>query len=220
MAATAFILAAGLGTRLRPLTLTTPKPLLPVGGRPMLDHVLAHARAHGHDEVVVNAYWLADQIEVWGRDKPGVTVVTEAPAVLGTGGGLRNARHLLAERFVVLNGDILSDIDLGALWRIPAPAAMAVRPQAVRVHTPLAVHEGRVTGIEGVVGEAGGAFHFTGVHVMDRALLDLVPPEGEACVVRTVYRQIVPEGRVGALIHAGAWTDVGTLDEYARVRDG
>lgn len=220
MAATAFILAAGLGTRLRPLTLSTPKPLLPVGGRPMLDHVLAHARAHGHDEVVVNAFWLADQVEAWGRGKPGVTVVTEAPAVLGTGGGLRNARHLLAERFVVLNGDILSDIDLTALWSVPAPAAMAVRPQETRVHTPLAVREGRVTGIEGVVGEPGGAFHFTGVHVMDRALLELVPPEGEACVVRTVYRRIVPEGRVGALIHPGAWTDVGTLEEYARVRDG
>lgn len=218
MAATAFILAAGLGTRLRPLTLTTPKPLLPVDGRPMLDHVLDHARAYGHDEVVVNAYWLAEQVVAWGRDRPGVTVVVEAPEVLGTGGGLRNARHLLAERFVVLNGDILSDVDLQALVAAPYPAVMAVRAQGERRHTPIAVRDGRVTGIEGIVGEAGGAWHFTGVHALDNAVLDRVPPRGEACIIRTAYRELVAEGRVGAVEHAGDWADIGTLDEYHRAR--
>lgn len=217
MPATAFILAAGLGTRLRPLTLSTPKPLLPVGGRPMLDHVLALARAHGHREVVVNAFWLPEQVTAWARDKEGVTVVVEAPHILGTGGGLRNARHLLADRFVVLNGDILADVDLTALYDLPWPAAMAVRPQAERRHTPVAVADGRVTGIEGVTGAPGGAWHFTGVHVLDRDLLELVPAEGEACIVRTVYRALVPQGRVGALEHHGHWYDIGTPDEYLRV---
>lgn len=218
MAATAFLLAAGLGTRLRPLTLDTPKPLLPVRGRPMLDHVLDHVRAHGHDEVVVNAFWLPDQIVEWARGKAGVTVVVEAPAILGTGGGLRNARPLLAERFCIVNGDILSDVDLTALWNEPAPAVMALRAQAGPVHTGVALRDGVVTGIERVVGEAAATLHFTGVHVLDRAVLDLVPAEGEACIIRTAYKALIPQGRVRGRVHAGAWTDIGTLAEYEAVR--
>lgn len=217
MPATAFILAAGHGTRLRPLTLTTPKPLLPVRGRPMLDHVLDHARAHGHREVVVNAHWLADQVVAWARARPGVTVVVE-PTILGTGGGLRNARELLAERFAVLNGDILSDVDLSALWREPAPAVMALRRQAEPRHTPVALAaDGTVEGIEGIVGSGDPGLHFTGVHVLDRGTLDLVPP-GEQCVVRTAYRALVPGGRVRGIVHGGDWTDIGTVAEYERAR--
>lgn len=230
MSATAFVLAAGLGTRLRPLTLTTPKPLLPVAGRPMLDHVLDHLRRHGHDEVVVNAFWLADRVVDWARDKPGVTVIVEAPAVLGTGGGLKHAAPHLAERFVVVNGDILSDIDLGALWAIDAPAVMALRPQARPVHTGVALEvgfvgseaggiHGVVQGIQNVVGVGDPALHFTGVHVLRREVLDLVPP-GEQCIVRTAYRALVPTGQVRGVVHTGRWTDIGTLEEYAAVAGG
>ncbi len=216
MGATAFILAAGLGTRLRPLTLATPKPLLPVGGVAMLDHVLAHVRAHGHHEVVVNAHWLADQVVAWGADKPGVTVLVEAPDILGTGGGLRNARPRLAERFVVVNGDILCDVDLDALWQVDAPAVMALRPQVTPVHTGVALDAtGVVRGIAGVVGEADSGLHFTGVHVLSRSALDHVPPTGPACIVRSAYRALIPRGDVRGIVHRGAWTDIGTPEEYA-----
>lgn len=216
MAATAFILAAGLGTRLRPLTLSTPKPLLPVRGRPMLDHVLDLARRHGHDEVVVNAFWLPDQVQAWAQGKAGVRVVVEAPAVLGTGGGLRNAAPLLAERFVVLNGDILCDVDLSRLYALPNPAAMALRAQAQPRHTGIAWdrQRGQVTGIAGVVGNGDPAWHFTGVHVLNRELLQAVP-SGEQCIIRTVYKALVPQGQVGASLHTGAWADIGTPEEYA-----
>lgn len=216
--ATAFILAAGLGTRLRPLTDHTPKPLLPIRGRPLLDHVLDHARAHGHRDVVVNAHWLAPQIVEWARHRPGVTVVVEAARILGTGGGLKNAAGLLADRFVVLNGDILCDVDLTALIAVSAPAVMALRPREGR-HTAVALRDGRVTGIAGVVGEGDGAWHFTGVHAMNRDELARVP-DGEACIVRTVYRALVPEGRVGALVHDGEWADIGTHEEYERAAQG
>ena len=217
MAATAFILAAGLGTRLRPLTLRTPKPLLPVHGRAMLDIVLDHVRQHGPREVVVNAFWLPDQIVDWARGRAGVTVVVEAPTILGTGGGLRNARHLLADRFVVVNGDILSDVDLGALFDENAPAVMALREQAAPVHTGVSLDAGVVRGIAGVVGTGDPGLHFTGIHVLDQAVLDLVPLQGEACIVRTAYQSLIPEGKVRGRVHQGSWVDIGTLDEYARV---
>ncbi len=241
MPATAFVLAAGLGTRLRPLTLTTPKPLLPVGGRPLLDHVVEQLRRHGHEEILVNAHWLSDQIVAWGEGKPGITVVVETPAILGTGGGLVNAASRLADRFVVVNGDILSDIDLGALWQVDAPAVMALRSQEVDprspsgrppVHTPVFVEAGTVTGIRGVVGASDGPvrverhgglplsnLHFTGVHVLDRAVLAHVPP-GEQCIIRTAYRALIPTAVVRGVVHPGRWTDIGTLDEYAAVADG
>jgi NDP-sugar pyrophosphorylase family protein len=223
MPATAFLLAAGLGTRLRPLTLHTPKPLLPVRGIPMLDHALRHVREHGHREVVVNAYWLSDQIVAWAKDKPGVSLSVESPAVLGTGGGLRQARHLLAERFVVVNGDILSDVDLTALWNQPATAVMALRRQTQPTHTGVAIEfdsptAGVVRGISGVVGEGNPEFHFTGIHVLNRNALDLVPAEAEACIIRTAYRSLIQRGEVRGLLHAGEWTDIGTLAEYESVR--
>ena len=217
MKATAFILAAGLGTRLRPLTLTTPKPLLPVSGVPMLDHVLAHVRAHGHDEVVVNAHWLGGQVVEWARGKSGVTVVVEQPEILGTGGGLRNARHLLAERFVVINGDILCDVDLTALLAVDAPAVMALRQQVTPQHTGVALDgQGVVRGIAGVVGEADARLHFTGVHALRREVLERVP-DGMSCIVRTAYREFIPRGVVRGVVHHGAWTDIGTLAEYEAV---
>lgn len=222
MAATAFVLAAGLGTRLRPLTLHTPKPLLPVEGRAMLDHVLALLRAHGHHEVVVNAHWLSEQIVAWAADRPGVSVSVE-PTILGTGGGLRAARERLAERFVVVNGDILCDVDLSRLWAEDAPAVMALRPQSTPVHTGVGLlrdpvgEAGVVTGIRGVVGTSTDDLHFTGVHVLRRDVLDLVPP-GEQCVIRTAYRALIPDGHVRGVVHTGRWTDIGTVPEYEAVR--
>lgn len=218
MSATAFVLAAGLGTRLRPYTLATPKPLLPVDGRPMLDHVVGWLRAAGHTRIVVNAHWLSEQVVAWAEAQPGVEVVVEQPRILGTGGGLRNARDLLAERFVVANGDILSDVDLSALWAVEAPAVMALRPQERPVHTPVMLRDGVVTGIGQVVGEPDGRHHFTGIHVLHRSLLDLIPP-GEQCVVRTVYRSLVARGVVRGVVHPGQWTDIGTVAEYEAVRD-
>jgi len=218
MAATAFVLAAGLGTRLRPLTLTTPKPLLPVQGLPMLDHALALLRRHGHEEIVVNAFWLPEQIVAWAQDKAGVTVIVESPLCLGTGGGLRNAQDLLAERFVVLNGDTLCDVDLSALWAIDAPAVMALRQQATAKHTAIGWKDEYVTGIRGVVGEGDPRYHFTGVHVLYRDVLSLVPPQSEQCVIRTVYKSLIPKSQVKGMLHTGLWVDIGTPEEYDSVK--
>lgn len=183
----------------------------------MLDIVLDHLRRHGHREVVVNAFWLSDQIVDWAHGRAGVTVVVEAPTILGTGGGLRNARHLLADRFVVVNGDILSDVDLGALFDENAPAVMALRPQTDPVHTGVTLEGGVVRGIAGVVGAGDPGLHFTGIHVLDKVVLDLVPPQGEACIVRTAYQTLIPEGKVRGRVHHGSWVDIGTLAEYARL---
>lgn len=230
----AFVLAAGLGTRLRPLTNHRPKPLVPVCGVPMLAYALAACARHGLCDVVVNAHWLADQVREWEGDREGVrvTVSVEAPEILGTGGGLKRVADRLAPRFAVVNADVLCDVDLGALIAaVPAGgAAMALRssPEAARYGVVAADRTGTVVELTTVAsatadGDVDRSTHFTGIHAMDRDALALVP-DGFACVVRTAYRALVPERRVHGLRHDGVWLDVGDpaawLDANLAVLDG
>lgn len=217
--ATAFLLAAGLGTRLRPLTLDRPKPLLPMCGVSMLDHALALCRRHGHEHVLVNAHWLWEQVAEWSVRK-GVALQVEQPEVLGTGGGLKAAAPRLAERFVVVNGDILCDIDLDALLAaVPeGGSAMALRADPeLGARAPVERDsEGVVVRMRDFAGEPGVGIpgtHFTGVHAADRSVLERVP-EGHQCIVRTAYKAILPARQVRSIVHAGAWVDIGTPDQY------
>lgn len=225
MSRTGFVLAAGLGTRLRPLTEHRPKPLVPVAGVPMLAYALALCARHGMDRVVVNAHHLAEQILPWTglREGVDVAVAVEAPEILGTGGGLRAVRHHLAERFVVVNADVLSDVDLAALRDAvpPGGAAMALRPHAedaARYGVVAADATGTVVRLARVAqAEAEGPValdtHFTGLHALDRSTLERVP-DGFACIVRTAYAELVPERRVRGLRHPGTWLDVGDPAAY------
>ncbi|MFT5584540.1 MAG: mannose-1-phosphate guanylyltransferase [Cognaticolwellia sp.] len=223
MPAQAFLLAAGFGTRLRPLTLHRPKPLVPVCGVPMLDYALALARLHGAEEVVVNAHYLPDQIQTWAAQQhQPVHVNVETPEILGTGGGLKAVQDLLEERFVVVNGDILCDVDLAALMEDldQADASMALRTLALdesygNVSTD---QDSTVVDLVGLAtaeptGEVDSSRHFTGVHALRRAALDRVP-EGTACIIRTAYCEMVPEKRVRGIPHDGTWFDVGTPQAY------
>ena len=126
----AFVLAAGLGTRMRPLTEHRPKPLVPVCGVPLLAYSLALCARHGLRDVVVNAHWLHEQVERWAGEREGVkvTVSTELPDVLGTGGGLKAVERDLAPVFVVLNADVLHEVDLTALRSAVRPGGAATTP--------------------------------------------------------------------------------------------
>ena len=118
----AMIFAAGFGTRLRPLTLTTPKPLIPVAGKPMLDHVLGHLAKHGISQAVLNSHYLSEQILAYAQNYQGpiqLEVLVEEGEILGTGGGLWNARASLAgeKDFLLCTADILTDLDLSAFYQ-------------------------------------------------------------------------------------------------------
>ena len=116
----AMILAAGLGTRLRPLTDTTPKPLLPVAGTPLIVWNLLLLKRHGFQDVIINLHHLGSMIEqaLGDGSRYGLRIVySYEPVILGTGGGLKQAEpHFSGEPVLVLNGDTLVEIDLGALW--------------------------------------------------------------------------------------------------------
>jgi len=235
--AQAFILAAGLGTRMRPLTLHRPKPLVPVCGVTVLEQALALCLQHGLRSVIVNAHHLAEQVvdfcaRIVDLD---IHVQVERPEILGTGGGLRLAMPRLADPFAVVNGDVLCDGDLSRLLQLcRAPGMQASmllrRAEDAGLHGIVALDEqGRVVQLTSLARMQGGQpvsrdTHFTGIHALRRAALQRVPAQGFACIVRSAYQDLVPVGQVAGLVHPGTWLDVGNprayLDASAAVLDG
>jgi NDP-sugar pyrophosphorylase family protein len=221
---TAYLLAAGLGSRLKPLTEHTPKPLVPLCGVPLLAYNLALCGRHGLTRVLVNVHHLADQFAGWEGEHEGVMVkLSREPEIMGTGGSLRAAVDAMAPAFAVVNGDVVSDVDLGSLLAaVPSKgAALALRSAAEEI--PLlgsvaADEDGIVVRIKDfAITEAWGAVdettHFTGVHAIDRRILPEVPV-GFCCIIRTLYRALVPRRRLRAYRHDGLWLEITDAAAY------
>jgi mannose-1-phosphate guanylyltransferase len=223
------VLAAGLGTRLRPLTDLLPKPAVPVAGLPLVQLAFGRMHAAGIRHVVVNTHHLASEMARVAREAAHVAGVTLAispePTIAGTGGALREARaHLAGADLVVLwNGDIVFDIDLlpilAAHRKSQALATMVLAPMppgasyaSVDVDQGMAVR--RIAGL-GPGGDALVPLHFTGVHVLSPALLDHVPARPFECDVnRRVYAPLLAAGHVRGVMANGYWNDLGTPERY------
>ena len=230
MSATVFLLAAGFGTRLRPLTNHRPKPLLPLLGRPMVDFAVAHLYNYGHRKFVVNAHHLWEKVQEWAHTPPfdvDISVQIELPDILGTGGGLKSAEESLAETFLIWNGDIFSDIDPEALLNgcDGHTASMALNHnENLGKTTRLMFDDTKIVTRIGTLCQTEDAeelpttkdgWHFSGIHAINRvALADI--PDGFQCIVRSGYMKWVPEQKVSALLHDGFWVDTGTPIEYWR----
>lgn len=220
----AFVLAAGLGTRLRPMTHHRPKALVPVCGVPLLSYALQACQSAGFQRVVVNAHWLAEQLRPWASDVGPlrVDVVEEMPDILGTGGGLRAVAADLAPRFVVLNADVLHTVDLGALLAaVPeGGAAMALHPHPQASTYGIVASDETGTVVD-LVGKAISAprgttvtdTFFTGIHAMDRAALANIP-RGFSSIIDAAYVPLVRQRRVSAVRYNGLWLDTGNPALY------
>jgi mannose-1-phosphate guanylyltransferase len=219
-----FLLAAGFGTRLRPLTLCRPKPLLPLMGRPMIDYAVTHLQQAGFSKFIVNAHHLHEHVYKWAK-KNEIDIQVESPEILGTGGGLRIGYDNLEDKVLVWNGDIISDIDVQKLFAdCPLDgAAMAVRhDDRLGKTTQLMIDNGLVSRIGNLTEKEnatplrkdGQGYHFTGIHAISKKSIQKVPKEGIQCIVRTSYCDLVPQGKVVANTHEGFWRDTGTPIEY------
>lgn len=221
----AFVMAAGFGTRLRPFTDVVPKPLVPVCGVPVLAYCLRHLASHGLTRAVVNAHHLGDQIREWQGEHEGVlvSISTELPDILGTAGGLAAVKAQLADRFVVVNGDVLTDADLGSLLHaVPNDGcAMALRrhPADAAAYGPVAVDaNGRVVQLREWQAERPGdppdrSTHFTGTHAMAASTLTGLDPVFSD-VIDAVYIPRAKLARVRGVIHHGVWLDIGNPSIY------
>ena len=215
----ALVFAAGLGERMRPLTTHTPKPLLEVGGKPLIAWHLEKLAALGVRDVVVNTSWLAEQFpRVLGDGADhGVRIVYsyEGEAPLDTGGGMRAARALLGEApFVLVNGDVWSDYDFARLPREPRGLA-----HLVMVDVPAQARHGDFAlDADGVLHADGDArLTYAGIGVYRPALLDSAPPLRRFGLA-PLLRQHMAQAAISGEHHRGAWTDVGTPERLDALR--
>ena len=232
----AMIFAAGLGSRLRPLTNHVPKALIEVGGRPLLEIVLARLARFGVDAAVVNVHHLPAQIEAWlAGARLGMPVaLSREDALLDTGGGLKQAALLLAggEPFFIHNVDVLSGIDLGDLGAqhvaSGALATLAVQPRSAG-RALLFDPSGRLVGWEEAPGGrrnwAGRPaleferLAFCGIHAASPGLLGLLTETGAFPIV-SAYLRLAGEGADVRAFRADGvfWADIGTAEKLAAVR--
>jgi NDP-sugar pyrophosphorylase family protein len=225
----AVILAGGEGTRLRPLTLSTPKPVVPIVDRPLLRHQLDLLARAGVHEVVFSVAYRPERVEAVFGDGRGLGLrirylVEDTP--LGTGGAVKNAEALLDERTIVLNGDILTDVDLGAI----VEAHVRERASATILLTPVpnpAAYGLVETDGGGRVGrflEKPRPDQITtntinaGVYVLDTRVLELMPPGVSHSIERGFFPALLERGDlVLGPVHRGYWIDIGTPEKYLQV---
>ncbi|MFP5441130.1 MAG: N-acetylmuramate alpha-1-phosphate uridylyltransferase MurU [Gammaproteobacteria bacterium] len=219
----AMILAAGLGTRLRPLTDTLPKPLIEAGGRSLIGWHLEKLAALGLREVVINHAWLGDVLEQKLGDGSafGVRIAwsREGMPPLETAGGIRRALPLLGDQpFLLVNGDIWTDLDFAHLPGIGAPLPADVDAHLVLVPNPEFHPRGDFhLDAQGRVQATGSPLYtFAGVSVL-RPQLFAGLPDG-AYPLAPVLRAAMAAGRVSGELHRGRWTDVGTPERLQQLR--
>lgn len=226
----AVLLVGGQGTRLRPLTLTVPKPLLPTAGVPFLAHQLARAAAGGVQHVVLATSYRAEMFRAGLGDGSAfglsIDYAVEA-APLGTAGGIRNAAALLRggadDPVVVLNGDILSGHDLAAQVAAHRAADAAVTLHLVQVDDPTRFGcvttdgAGRVTGFEEKSPHPTTNSVNAGCYVFTRAVIDEIPAGRPVSVERETFPALIAGGAsVLGYVESGYWLDVGTPAAFVR----
>lgn len=222
----AVVLVGGEGTRLRPLTERVPKPALTLVDRPFLAYMIEWLAAHGVTEAVLACGFLPDALRaaLGDGERAGVRIVyVTEPERRGTAGAIRFAADALGERlgerFLALNGDVLADLDLGALVRFHerggGPATIALHPVEDSSAYGLVRRDedGRVLEFLEKTGAAVPGEINAGAYVLERSVLDLIPAGREVSIEREVFPRLVGAG-LRALPLAGYWMDIGTPKRY------
>jgi len=224
----AFILGAGLGTRLRPLTDHLPKPLVPLFHRPLAAWTVEACARAGIARIAINTHHLPGAWKGFGRDHGNgadITLVHE-PVLLETGGGLKNIADWIAgEPLLVHNGDIFSTLPLDRLVAAHQssglPVTLAVRgadapsmPPCPATHIALDTAQERVIDIRGSLGRADGTHVFTGIWCANPEFLDAIPTGVKTSVI-PAFLDLAQQGHLGAcVIDDGLWLDLGDRTSY------
>jgi NDP-sugar pyrophosphorylase family protein len=240
----AMVLAAGLGTRLRPLTDNRPKALVEINGRTLLEITLARLRGFGVDDVIINAHHFADMIVDYLNVNNNFDMkieVSHEEELLDTGGGLKKASHFFAdltrsnEPFIMHNVDVLSTIDLGRMLQFhhenQALATLAVQQRKTSRYL-LFDQESQLCGRRAKEREAeivrpagqrnalGNALAFSGIHLISPRLLSMLTEEGAFSIV-TAYLRLAAQGEKICAFRADEyyWRDLGTPESIAQAAD-
>jgi mannose-1-phosphate guanylyltransferase / phosphomannomutase len=224
----AVIMAGGEGTRLRPLTSNAPKPMMPLANRPMMEHIVTLLRRHGFEDIVVTVAFMANHIRTYFGDgsEYGVRMVyatEENP--LGTAGSVRNAMDELDERFLVISGDVLTDIDLGRIVDFHDEKKSLATIGLVAVENPLEFGI-VITREDGSIerflekpswGQVFSDTINTGIFVLEPEIFDYIAPDRSVDFSSEVFPALLADGKpIYGAVADGYWEDVGTLEAYLK----
>ena len=232
---TAFVLGAGLGTRLRPVTEHQPKPLVPVCGKALITFAFDHLLDAGFDRFIVNTHHCAHryaehfpEANYCGAD---ITFRHE-PQLLETGGGIRSIADLIPDgtSLLIYNGDVLTDLPLDKLMAAHqasnAEITMALRSGGGPLHIAFDPESGRVRDIRNMLQTgAAEAYLFTGIYIVEPGFIARIPPDTKISIVPILCDMLrAGEPVAGVVLDEGSWWDLGTLEQYAtmqqRIQEG
>jgi mannose-1-phosphate guanylyltransferase len=216
----AFMLGAGLGTRLRPLTDVLPKPLVPVWNEPLIFHALRHCQNAGILDFAINTHHLP---QCWNQVFPTSTFEGSSISLfyeeelLETGGGIKNIASFIGDDSVlVFNGDIFSDIDLKGLIHAHLKSG-DVATLAIKSFGPscnVAVQDGRVVDIRNALSINPGNSQFTGIYCIRPEILRLIPQAKKNSII-PAFLELIKLGQIGSFnVDAARWIDIGTIETY------
>lgn len=226
---TAFVLGAGLGTRLRPLTANTPKPMLPVKGKPLIEHIFEKLSSAGIENIIVNTHHAPQKYSeyfVSSYYNGAKIVFVNEPELLDTGGGLKNILPLIGPEndILVYNGDIFWEGDIFKFIKhfeeSPKTASLVLRSDGANKN--VAVKGGYVSDIRFEIGASHEKLmQFTGIFACKKEFLDIVKntPQKKFSTVQSLLETIkLGENSVEAYEDNSNWTDIGTPQEYEKIK--
>lgn len=219
----AVILAGGLGTRLRPLTDSTPKPLLPISGKPILEHAILNFKKHGIEDIVLSIGYLAQKIQDYfgGGEKWGVKIsyaIESEP--LGTGGAIKQAIKDADETFVAINGDNLADFNwteaIDRHYKNKDLITLSLYPVVDVTQFGIAkLDNEKIIGFieKPKVEEAPSNLNNAGGYIIEPKALEILP-DGRSSIEKDCFEKLASTGVIGAYIHEGQWYPTDTLEKY------
>jgi mannose-1-phosphate guanylyltransferase len=219
----AFVLGAGLGTRLRPLTYDLPKPLIPIFQKPLITFALDHLIDLGVKSFVINTHQLPERFDDFFPENiyAGHPVkLLHEPDLLETGGGIKNAEAQLGDQpFIVYSGDILTDIDLQPLieehFQRGNDVTLALRK--TKLGSDIVLREGRVVDIAGKYGQVG-EYDLAGVSVWNSSIFEKIPPGKKISFIPIVAEWIGQNGKIGGVVlNERQWFNIGSRTQYLEV---
>ena len=219
----AFVLGAGLGLRMRPLSEVLPKPLIPIFQKPLITFALDHLIDAGVKSFVINAHHLAPVFQEFfaeGNYRGHPVQLVYEPQILGTGGGIKNVERLLGhEAFISYSGDLLTDIPLGPLleehFRAGNDVTLALRGRGLR--SDVALEGNRVVDIANRYGREG-RFDYAGIAIWSPATFTRIPPGQSLSFIPVLADWIGQGGKIGGVVsNDGKWFNIGSRKEYLAV---
>jgi len=226
----AVVMAGGYGTRLRPLTIKRPKPMMPVANLPMLEHIVRLLIRHGFSEILMLTYFFPESIEEYFGDgsRWGVKISyhQDPPGGLGTAGAVRAVADIIDGPFLVISGDVITDFDLTEACRFHRDRGELATMVLTRVHNPLpfgVVITDEANKVKRFMekpswGEVFSDTINTGIYIMEPEVLDRVPENKNRDFSKDVFPGLLDEGNPpSAYVAEGYWKDVGTPVEYLQL---